>query len=162
MGSSGLPHVGGEQLVGVLVPPKITTRSDLAAGPLPMLPRLSLPTGSDSDGLVLGMARLDRSGRLSARDLLGVLGWRPGHRVDIGIVEGVLVAASAASGQHVVRGRGELSLPAAARRMCGLPPGVPVLLAASPAQNVLVLHPASAVARLLVEHHARLAGGDDG
>jgi hypothetical protein len=114
---------------------------------LPALPRLSLPADADPDGLVLGMARLDRSGRLSARELLGVLGWRPGHRVDIGVVAGVLVIASAAAGLHVVRGRGGLSVPAAARRMCGLPCGVPVLLVASPARKlrlVLQRHLASA------------------
>lgn len=162
MGSTGLPRAGGEQLIGALVPPRITRPAGRVPAPLPVLPRLSLPTDAGPDGLVLGMARLDRSGRLSARELLGVLGWRPGHRVDIGVVAGVLVAASATTGQHVVRGRGELGLPAAARRMCGLPAGVPVLLAASPSQDVLVIHRASIVAQVLTEYHARLAGGGRG
>ncbi|MFE9658035.1 hypothetical protein [Micromonospora sp. NPDC006431] len=108
------------------------------------------------------MARLDRSGRLSARELLGVLGWRPGSRVDIGVVAGVLVAASASTGRHVMRGRGGLCVPAAVRQMCGLLPGVPVLLAASPSQQVLVVHPVDTVARLLTDYHIRLAGGDHG
>ncbi|MEH1128203.1 hypothetical protein [Micromonospora sp. CPCC 206061] len=162
MGSTGLPRAEGERLIGALVPLKVTRPTGRAPAPLPALPRLSLPTDTDPDGLVLGMARLDRSGRLSARELLGVLGWRPGHRVDIGVVAGVLVIASATAGLHVVRGRGELSVPAAARRMCGLPRGVPVLLVASPAQAVLVIHPVKVVAGLLAAYHTELVDGDHG
>ncbi|GAA5199565.1 hypothetical protein GCM10023322_75450 [Rugosimonospora acidiphila] len=154
-------RAGEEQLIGALIPPKIANRADRVPAPMPVLPRLSLPSDQNPDGLVLGMARLDRSGRLSARDLLGALGWQPGHRIDIGIVAGVLVASSSPTGQHVVHGRGELSLPATARSMCNLPPGVSVLLAASPAQNVLVIHPVATVARLLIEHHARLTAGGE-
>jgi hypothetical protein len=43
--------------------------------------------------------------------------------------------------------------------MCGLLSGVPVLLAGSPSQQVLVVHSVHTVARLLTEHHARLAAG---
>jgi hypothetical protein len=161
MSPSRLLQSGGEQLIGALVPPTIT-RPVRAPAPLPVLPRLTLPVDLEADGLVLGMARLDRSGRLSARELLGVLGWGPGSRVDIGVVAGVLVAASATTGRHVVRGRGGLCLPASVRQMCGLLPGVPVLLAASPSQGILVVHPVDTVARLLTEHHTRLSGGDHG
>ncbi len=163
MGATEQLHSGEEQLINALIPPKIAKRAGPAPAPLPVLPKPSLPSNRDPDALVLGMARLDRSGRLSARDLLGVLGWQPGHRVDIGIVAGVLVTMSASTGQHVVHSRGELSLPTAARRMCGLPDGASVVLVASPAQDVLVIHPVSTVARLLIEHHARLeAGGEHG
>ncbi|MEO3781521.1 hypothetical protein ABGB16_33045 [Micromonospora sp. B11E3] len=162
MSSARLPRSGGEQLIGALVPPKTVSPVVGDPAPLPVLPQLSLPADPDPDGLAFGMARLDRSGRLSARELLGVLGWRPGSRIDIGVVAGVLVAASASAGRHVVRGRGGLCLPAAVRQMCGLLPGVPVLLAASPSQQVLVVHSVGTVARLLTEHHIRLAAGDHG
>ncbi|MEO3777463.1 hypothetical protein ABGB16_11565 [Micromonospora sp. B11E3] len=158
--ASRLRRSGGEQLIDALVPPKAVKPAVEAPAPLPVLPQLSLPAEVDADGLVLGMARLERSGRLSARELLGVLGWWPGSRVDIGVVAGVLVAASASTGRHVVHGRGGLCLPAAVRQMCGLLSGVPVLLAASPSQQVLVVHPVHTVARLLAEHHTRLAAGD--
>lgn len=159
MSSNRLRLADGEQVIGALVPPKIT-RPVRAPAPLPVLPRLILPADPDVGALVVRMARLDRSGRLSARELLDVLSWRPGSRVDIGVVAGVLVAASASSGRHVVRDRGGLCLPAAVRQMCGLLTGVPVLLAASPSQEVLVVHPVDTLVRLLTEHHSRLAGDD--
>jgi len=74
----------------------------------------------------------------------------------------VLVVASASSGQHAVPGVGVLAVPAAARRMSGLVLGVPVVLAACPAQGVLVVHPAETVLRLLTHHHARLAAVEHG
>jgi len=162
MDPTASPCAGGERLIGALVPAAITRRPHPVPGPLPVLPRLSLPMDTGPDGLILGMARLDRSGRLSARDVLRALAWRPGHRVDLGVVDGVLVIASVSAGQHVVGGRGELRLPHTTRQMCGIAAGQPVVLAASVPQNVLVVYPACVVARLLDEFHARLARAPDG
>ena len=66
-----------ERLIGALVPPWMA-RPRPSAPPMPLLPRrqpseLAVP--------VLGVARLDRSGRLSVRPLLRRLGWRPGDRL---------------------------------------------------------------------------------
>jgi bifunctional DNA-binding transcriptional regulator/antitoxin component of YhaV-PrlF toxin-antitoxin module len=146
-----------ERLIGVLVPGPIG-RPPPSPPPLPALPSLRLPTDAAPDAALLDLARLDRSGRIYARPLLDALGWRAGHRVDIAVVAGVLVAASTPRGLHVVGSRGVLTLPAAARSMCGIEPGVPVVLLASPAENVLVVHPASTVTRLLAQHHGRLEG----
>jgi hypothetical protein len=43
-------------------------------------------------------------------------------------------------------------LPAAARRMCGITLGRPVILLAAVHQQILVVHPAAALARLLAAH----------
>jgi hypothetical protein len=145
-----------EQLIGALVPSPISRRRPSPA-PLPLLPARHLLAGSDAP--VLDMARLDRSGRLSARALLRTLGWRPGRRVDIDVVDGAMVIVSAVSGQPAVGTRGELALPTTARQLCGMKPGPPVVLAAYPPLDLLVIHPVSTVARLLREFHACLAGG---
>jgi hypothetical protein len=42
---------------------------------------------------------------------------------------GILVIVTAPAGRHAVGSRGELPLPAAARRMCGIVAGQPLLLA---------------------------------
>jgi hypothetical protein len=119
---------------------------------LPMLPRL--PTSTTADALMLGMARVDRSGRLCNRDLFETLAWRPGHRVDMALADGVLVIARAASGPHAVRSRGELGIPLALRQLCGIAPESTVLLAASVAEDVLAVYPVALVAQLLIEFHA--------
>jgi hypothetical protein len=67
--------------------------------------------------------------------------------------------ASALAGQHVVGSRRELPLPASVRQMSGVVPGQPLLLAALVAHDLLVIHPAGAVARLLTDLHAQVIGG---
>lgn len=149
-----------ERLISVLVPGPIE-RPPPSPPPLPALPPLRLPTDAAPDAALLDLARLDRSGRVHARPLLDALTWTAGHRVDIAVVAGVLVVASAPGGLHVVGTRGVLTLPAAARSMCGIEPGRAVVLLASPPQDVLVVHPASTITRLLAQHHARLEGDRD-
>ncbi len=149
-----------ERLVDALVPTAPARPVPLAV-PLPLLPVLGLPTGSRSGELLLEMARLDASGRLSARGLLAALQWDAGHRVDVAVVAGVVVIGSAVTGLQAVGGRGELALPAAARRMCGIASGAPVLVVAYPARDLLVVHPAGTVAELLRRWYAEAAGGPD-
>lgn len=106
------------------------------------------------------MALPSRCGRVTAQHLLQRLGWQPGHRLDIQPHRGVLVIASANEGGHGVGSRGQLPLPASARRMCRIESGQPVLLAALVAHDLIVVHSISAVARLLADLHAEVAGGD--
>jgi hypothetical protein len=151
-----------ERLIGALIPTPVGDRPPPAPAPLPALPVLGLPTGAGAEVLVMETARMDRSGRVYARHLLRALGWGPGHRVDVAVVDGVLVIGRAATGSDLVGSRGELSLPAAARRMCGIEPGPPVLLAASLSKGVLVVHPIAVVARLLADWYTRVSAGADG
>jgi hypothetical protein len=148
-----------ERLIGALIPAPVGDRPPPAPASLPVLPVLGLPAGVRAEALVVETARMDRSGRVCARHLLRALGWGPGHRVDIAVVDGVVLIRSVATGLHLVGGRGELSLPAAARRMCGIEPGPPVLLAASPSEGVLVVHPITVVARLLAAWYTRVSAG---
>jgi hypothetical protein len=125
------------------------------------MPALPVPRPLDdlSEGEVLiGVARPDLSGRLTERGPLRALGWSPGHRIDIHPHGEMLVIASAVAGQHVVGSRGELPLPASARQMCAITPGQRLLLAALISHDLLVIHPASAVTRLLADLHAEIIG----
>ena len=76
------------------------------------------------------------------------------------MVAGLIVITSAAGGRHAVGCRGDLPLPAAARRLCVLEDGHPVVLAADPPQDLLVVYPMVTLAGLLGDVHARLVGGD--
>ena len=63
------------------------------------------------------------------------------------------------TGRHTVGGRGDLVLPATARHPCGID-NTHVVLAAYPAAGLIVVHPATTVARLLADlHHGLLLGG---
>lgn len=148
-----------EQLIGALIPAPILGRPRPRSAPMPALPTPRPPAHLSPDEVLIGVARPDRSGRVTERGLLRALRWDPGHRIDIHPHDGMLVIASAGAGQHVVGSRGELPLPASVRQMCAILPGQPLLLAALVAHDLLVIHPAVTVARLLVDRHAQVIGG---
>ncbi|KAB1099035.1 AbrB/MazE/SpoVT family DNA-binding domain-containing protein [Micromonospora aurantiaca] len=105
------------------------------------------------------MALPSPCGRITDQQILHALGWQPGHGLDIQPHQRMLVIGMAENGRYRVGSRGALPLPSSARRMCGIEPGEPVLLAALIAQGLLVVHPVSTVARLVADLHTQLAGG---
>ncbi len=68
----------------------------------------------------------------------------------------MLVVASVLAGPHVGGSRGNCRY--RPRQMCAIAPGQPLLLAALIAHDLLVIHPASTVARLLADLHAQVIG----
>ena len=126
---------------------------------MPALPAPRQPGDASPDEVLIGTARPNRSGRVTERGLLRALRWDPGHRIAINAQDQMLVIASARAGEHVVGSRGELPLPTSARQMCAIAPGQPLLLAALAAHDLLVIHSASTVARLLTDLHAQVIGG---
>ncbi|WP_431932125.1 hypothetical protein [Micromonospora sp. RP3T] len=154
--SSGRPRPRrpDEQLVEALVPTPLPVASPEPA-PLPTLPA---PTARDGDGVLFDAAHPDAAGRVTARALLRALGWTPGLALHVDVVTGVILITPAADGAHVVGAREELPLPAAARHLCGIAIGVPVLLAALPRRNRIVVHPSHTITAVLADLHARILG----
>jgi hypothetical protein len=129
-----------EQMIGALVPPATRRVSPVVPLVEVMLPRLALPTDINRGSVVLDQARLDASGRFSARNLLRGLCWLPGHRVDAAVVGEAVVFGGSVTGRQTVGSRGELAVPAAARTLAGFDRGSPVLLVAVPDRDVLIVH----------------------
>lgn len=143
----------GERLVGALIPaaPHRPEPSPISLPPLPVPPRAS-------SALVLDMARPDASGRVCVRGLMRALGWTPGHRLDLTIVAQAVVLTTSTTGQHAVTAQRSVKLPAAVRRLVGMRRGEPVLLAACPADDILVAVSASLVGDWLRRWFADAAG----
>jgi hypothetical protein len=127
----------------------------------PALPALSLPRLPNPDTLLVGAACVDRSGRIHERALLGALGWEPGHELEMDTIHGMIAIASVPGGRHRIDNRGALALPAAARRMCGITLGPPVVLAAAVGEQLLLVHSAATVAGLLAARYTTLRGARD-
>ena len=154
------PIPSGERLVRPLVPAALPARPRPRTAPLPALPaRVALPASVNASELLLGMALPSRCGRVTEQHLLHALRWQPGRRLGIQVYNGLLVVGSADDGRHRVGSRGALPLPASARRMCGIEPGQPVLLAALVTSDLLVIHSVSTLARLVADLHAQMPGG---
>jgi hypothetical protein len=67
-----------EQLITALVPARLAGGRPPTTTPLPLLPVPGLPVGTAPGDLLVETARLDASGRLTARALVRALGWAPG------------------------------------------------------------------------------------
>jgi bifunctional DNA-binding transcriptional regulator/antitoxin component of YhaV-PrlF toxin-antitoxin module len=152
------PRQSGERLVGALVPAPTGDLLRPSPAPMPALPTAGLPVGVEGRALVVETARVDRSGRIAAVAVVRVLGWGPGQRVTIAVVHDAVVVTAAVTGLSRIDSRCQVSLPAAARRMCAILPGPPVVLVAVPSQAVLVIHAVAALAGLLAEWYTSLVG----
>ncbi|MCW3842863.1 hypothetical protein ONA70_22450 [Micromonospora yasonensis] len=147
-----------EQLIGAVIPTPLPRPAPPPA-PMPQLPA-ALPAAREPVGdLVFDVARPDADGRVAARALLRALRWPAGHRLHIDVTDGLLLITAAPDGAHPVGTRGALPLPAAARQMCGITSHQVVLLAASPARDLLVVHPSNTITRLLADLHAAVLEG---
>ncbi|MBW4702055.1 MULTISPECIES: hypothetical protein [unclassified Micromonospora] len=151
------PRWHDEQLVEALVPTPLPVAPPQPA-PMPTLPP---PADQTSGGVLFDVARPDSAGRVTARPLLRALGWTPGLALRVDVVHAALLIAPAVDGEHVVGAREELPLPAAARHLCGITPGQPVLLAAFRGRDLIVVHPSNTITTLLADLHAHILGALD-
>jgi hypothetical protein len=150
-----------EQLIAALLPDVTAPRPTPRPAPMPSLPAHSSPGLPASEALLLGVARLDRSGRVHERSLFRALGWEPGLELAIDTVGGMIVVSRVSGGGYRIDDRCALALPAAARRMCGIAIGPPVVLVAAVPDQTVLIQPAITVTRLLAAHYRRLIGTHD-
>lgn len=110
-------------------------------------------------GAVYGMASMDCRGRVADRFVLKAMAWKPGRRLEIRAVQGLLVVRALADGVFAITGQGHLRLSASVRRWCGLVAGDRVFLAGDPVKGQLVVHPPAALDAMIARSHAGLLDG---
>lgn len=153
--SSRPSHVQ-ERLIGALIPDALGPRADSVPAPMPVLPALHRLDHVAPVSLLVSTCRMDRSGRIHERLLLRALGWEPGDRVDMDTIHGIILIATTPTGLHTIDHRGAIKLPATLRRLCNINYGPPLVLAAAIPKQVMVVHPATMVARMLADHYTHL------
>lgn len=144
-----------ERLLAAVIPAPLQRPIARTPQPLPELPAPRLQT-TEPPCVVLGMARLDSSGRVHDRTVLTALDWHPGQRVDITSLHDTIVVHANPAGLHTIGARGDLALPAAARALSGITANSRVVLAAIVDEHLLLVHPQTTVARLLCTHHTTM------
>jgi hypothetical protein len=151
-------------LIAPLIPPRGRpgAQEHRRAAPAHRLPMVAAPQVPALPGdIVYGTGRMDESGRVGDRGMIGVLGWQPGDRLTLTAAAGVMVARRDPGGMVTMAAKPYLVIPAALRRRCGLRPGDHVLLAASPVQDTLTAYSFAVVDQAL-RAHAPLPGGKGG
>ena len=126
-----------------------------APGAVRRLPLAAPPAGPPSPcETSYGIGRIDASGRVSDRAVIGALGWRGGDRLTLTAAGGVVVARRDSGGMAALPPREYLVIPAVLRRRCGLRAGDLVLLAAVPGEDALAAYPIAVVDEALRAHAA--------
>ncbi len=142
-------------LIAPLIPPRARpgARKHGGAAPARRLPLAAAPqVPAVPDDVVYGTGRMDESGRVGDRAMIGVLGWQPGDRLTLTAAAGVMVARRDPGGLVTMPAKPYLVIPAALRRRCGLRPGDHVLLAASPSEDELTAYSFAVVDQALRAH----------
>jgi hypothetical protein len=149
--------------IASLIPARLSSHDRQATGApgtfkptsLPLAELLPLPRAGS---LRYSLGRIDQSGRVSARVLLGELGWYAGQHLQFAIVENTVVAHPDPTGSFAVPDALVIVLPASIRRRGGYLAGEQVLLVADPGHAVLVVHPLPALDDMVTAYHASLLG----
>ena len=117
----------------------------IATTPAPQVPAVP-------GDVVYGTGRMDESGRVADRAMIGALGWQLGDRLTFTAVAGVVIARRDPAGMVTMPAKPYLVIPAALRRRCGLRPGDHLLLAASPGEDKLTAYSFAVVDQALRAH----------
>ncbi|MTD59087.1 hypothetical protein GKO32_34650 [Amycolatopsis sp. RM579] len=108
----------------------------------------------------MSVAPMESSGRIQDRRIVKLLGWAPGDRLTMAVIETSVVIRRREDGAFHMTTSPYVALPAPVRARCHLTAGCRVLLVPDPQQDALIVHPSTAVARMLQWLHTHLAGGD--
>jgi hypothetical protein len=122
------------------------------------LPQLPEPSRRD---VLFAMSRLDCGGRITARPTLTSLRWSPDDRIRFIVRDALIVVMIDPLGHRDLGHHGVLRLPIALRRACRIEAGDPLLLAALPARQRLIIHPPATLATLTAAMHDTVVGGED-
>ena len=142
-------------LIAPLIPPRARpgAREHGRAAPARRPPMAAAPqVPAVPDDLVYGTGRVDESGRVADRAMIGALGWQRGDRLTLTAAAGVVIARRDPAGMVIMPAKPYLVIPAALRRRCGLRAGDHVLLAASPGQDMLAAYSFAVVDQALRAH----------
>ena len=106
-----------------------------------------------------GFGRMDVSGRVGDRAVIGRLGWKLGDRLTLTGAEGVVVVRRDPAGLVVMPVKPYVVIPAVLRRRCGLRTGDRVLLAVFPGEDALAAYSFAVVDQALRAHAPAVGEG---
>ena len=123
-----------------------------SAGGRPLPLACPEPVPSAPEDTVYGIGRIDASGRIADRAVIGALGWSGGDRLTLTADAGVVTARRDPGGMITLPGRAYIASPAELRRRCGLRAGDRVLLAADSSADTLTAYSLAVVDQAIRAH----------
>lgn len=107
--------------------------------------------------LQMGIAAVDRSGRVKEQVLVSALGWNAHDRLSTEISQDRVVLRRTSDGPFRIDSRQQVFLPAGNRALLGISTGDRVVLVAVPERDELIIHPVSVITDLLSAYYTEQA-----
>jgi hypothetical protein len=107
---------------------------------------------------MIGVAAVSHSGRVRDQVLLDALGWSPGDRLRLTVLDSTLLLHRHPEGTQVINTRGQVFLPASTRALLRIADNDRVALVAAPRQGLLMVHPCAVIGALLAGFYDTLPG----
>ncbi|MEV7038398.1 hypothetical protein [Amycolatopsis sp. NPDC051061] len=104
------------------------------------------------------LGRLDRSGRVSARSLLALMGWRTGEVLTVRSSRGRVLFVRSCSGPEHVRSSRFVVIPVSVRTAAGIEVGELVLISAVPQHDLIIVHSQRVLESMVLEQVRRGPG----
>ncbi|NKQ59378.1 hypothetical protein HFP15_41755 [Amycolatopsis sp. K13G38] len=121
-----------------------------------------LPTVAGRVDLLLAVAAVSRSGRVRDCELLTALGWQPGDRTAVELLDSTIRVRHDPRGRYAINDRGQVFLPVGARKLLGISANTQVALIAFPEHDALLVHPCPVVTAVLAGFFEALTGAPYG
>jgi bifunctional DNA-binding transcriptional regulator/antitoxin component of YhaV-PrlF toxin-antitoxin module len=137
-----------ERPVTLFVPPDIHPPAPANAIPIPPLQKAPF-----TSPLLLGLAAINRSGRLSEQRLVSALGWAPGDRLATEATHDMIIIRRSADGPFTLDSRGQVFLPHGLQTLFSITTGDRVVLVAVPQHDMLIIHTISTIAGLIATYY---------
>jgi bifunctional DNA-binding transcriptional regulator/antitoxin component of YhaV-PrlF toxin-antitoxin module len=129
--------------------------SPLAAPqPVRPLPLTSLDQLPRDASMLYDIARIDDSGRIKNHEIIKILGWRAGDKLEMILTQGAIIIRPSPDGHFCIPQRPRIIIPLAARKRHAIGPGDHVLVAAAPDYGVLIVYPVPTLNEMIACYHS--------
>jgi len=104
--------------------------------------------------MLYDIARVDASGRVEIRDIIKILGWQAGDKLEMILTQGAIILRPSTVGHFSLSRRPRIIIPLTARKRHAIEPGDDVLAAAAPDYDVLIVYPIQTLNAMIAHYHS--------
>jgi bifunctional DNA-binding transcriptional regulator/antitoxin component of YhaV-PrlF toxin-antitoxin module len=128
--------------------------SPLAPQPVRPLPLTSLDQLPRDASMLYDIARIDDSGRIKNHEIIKILGWRAGDKLEMILTQGAIIIRPSPDGHFSIPQRPRIIIPLTARKRHAIGPGDHVLVAAAPDYGVMIVYPVATLNEMIACYHS--------
>ena len=140
-----------QTIVAALALPPSASAAPQPPRPLPLNSLDQLPRDAS---MLYDIARIDDSGRIKNHEIIKILGWQAGDKLEMILTQGAIIIRPSPDGHFSIPQRPRIIIPLTARKRHAIGPGDHVLVAAAPDYGVLIVYPVPTLNEMISRYHS--------